>query len=616
MSGTLLLLPIAVPAAAGLLALLPSGKASRFPGWLAVGSGAIHLGLAFFLFPADLALTLPWLGFGIEAALRLTRLGAFVLLAVSAFAFLVSLYSVLFIAAGSAQRWFFAWLLLSVSAASGAVLADNLVLLLLFWEGLLPAMFALIALGANRPYATAIKAAVIVGVSDLCLMLGAMFTWRLAGTLSMSAVRLPLDGLAGPAFLLLMAGAIGKAGAVPFHSWLPDAARDAPLPFMAVLPASIEKLLGIYFLARLSLELFTLTPGSWVSTVLMVVGAATILLAVAMALVQQDFKRLLSYHAISQVGYMSLGIGTALPVGIAGGLFHMLNNALYKSCLFLTAGSVERQAGGTDLAALGGLGRRMPVTAGCFIVSALSISGVPPFNGFFSKELVYEGALERGWLYYAAALLGSFLTAASFLKAGHSAFFGPPAEERREVKEAPWPMLLPMIVLSALCVLFGVANSLPLGGLIAPAMGPAITGGRSFAGFPPSMVLLALTALVLLAAVLNHWYGVRKTGRAVKAVDHIHYAPGLSQVYAVAERGHLDPYTIGRWVVKGLAAALWGIDRGVDWVYETLTVKSGLGLAAVLRRAHNGRFRRYVLWSLAGALAVAVSVIALFGRLR
>ncbi len=102
----------------------------------------------------------------------------------------------------------------------------------------------------------------------------------------------------------------------------------------------------------------------------------------------------------------------------------------------------------------------------------------------------------------------------------------------------------------------------------------------------------------------------------MKAVDHIHYAPGLSRVYAAAERGLLDPYTIGRWVVKGLAAGLWGIDRGVDWIYETLTVKSSLGLTAVLRRVHNGRFRRYVLWSLAGALAVAVSVIALFGRPR
>jgi NADH-quinone oxidoreductase subunit L len=141
-----------------------------------------------------------------------------------------------------------------------------------------------------------------------------------------------------------------------------------------------------------------------------------------MALIQKDYKRLLSYHAISQVGYMILGIGTAVPVGIVGGLFHMINNALYKSCLFLTGGSVEKQTGTTDLEKLGGIGSKMPITFACFIITALSISGVPPFNGFFSKELVYDGALERGFIFYLAAVVGSFFTAASFLKLGHAAF--------------------------------------------------------------------------------------------------------------------------------------------------------------------------------------------------
>ena len=178
----------------------------------------------------------------------------------------------------------------------------------------------------------------------------------------------------------------------------------------------------------MSLDLFVLTPESWVSPVMMWIGAATILLAVMMALVQKDYKKLLAYHAISQVGYMILGIGTALPIGIVGGLFHMVNNAIYKSSLFLSAGAVEKEAGTTDLRELGGLGRSMPVTMICFLVAAASISGVPPFNGFFSKELVYDGALERGWIFYAIALAGSFFTAASFLKLGHAAFFGKPAD--------------------------------------------------------------------------------------------------------------------------------------------------------------------------------------------
>ncbi len=141
----------------------------------------------------------------------------------------------------------------------------------------------------------------------------------------------------------------------------------------------------------------------------MIIGAATILFAVMMALIQKDFKKLLSYHAISQVGYMILGIGTGLPAGIVGGLFHMINHAMYKSCLFLTGGSVEKQAGTTDLKKLGGIGRLMPVTFICFIIAAAAISGVPPLNGFFSKELVYDGALERHWIFYAAALSAHFL---------------------------------------------------------------------------------------------------------------------------------------------------------------------------------------------------------------
>ncbi len=614
MNASLLLLPILLPAAAAVVALvLPVGKARWITSLVAVVVSAAQVLVAVVLFPADMSFTLPWLGMGIECSLRLTRMSAFILLAIAGFSFLVSLYAGASMSRAPSTRPFFAWMLVTVAMASGAVLADNLVLLLVFWEGLLLTLFGMIATGARRPYGTAIKAFVIVGVTDLCMMLGVMLTGRLAGTLTLSLIRLPVDGIGGVAFILLMIGALGKAGAMPFHSWIPDAALDAPLPFMAILPASIEKLLGIYFLARISLDLFTLTPGSWVSVVLMAVGAVTILLAVMMALVQKDYKRLLSYHAISQVGYMVLGIGTALPIGIVGGLFHMINHAMYKSCLFLTGGAVERQAGTTDLERLGGLARGMPITAVCFIVAAASISGVPPFNGFFSKEMVYDAALESGWVFYAAALLGSFFTAASFLKLGHAAFFGKRSEQNAAVREAPLPMLIPMIVLAGLCILFGLGNHLPLAGLIQPAVGEAILGGHSFAGFPASSLLVGLTAAALLLAALNHWYGVHRTGRGLGAVDHIHHAPVLSPVYGLAEAGKLDPYGIGRWIVRGASLGLWGIDRAIDWVYDTLIVKAVHGLSRLGREAHTGNVNRYVFWSLIGALAVVLSMLALLG---
>ena len=153
-----------------------------------------------------------------------------------------------------------------------------------------------------------------------------------------------------------------------------------------------------------------------------------------MALVQHDLKRLLGYHAVSQVGYMVLGIGTGSPVGIAGGLFHMLNHAIYKSCLFFGGGAVEKSAGTTDLENLGGLARSMPVTFGTFLVASLAISGVPPLNGFASKWMIYQGIIEsaRGgghlWvLWLVAAMFGSALTLASFMKVVHAVFLGQPS---------------------------------------------------------------------------------------------------------------------------------------------------------------------------------------------
>ncbi len=276
-------------------------------------------------------------------------------------------------------------------------------------------------------------------------------------------------GLTAAAFILMMIGAIGKAGAMPFHTWIPDAALDAPVTFMAFMPASFEKLLGIYLLARISLDFFVLKVGSPMALVLLIIGAATIVLAVFMALIQKDFKKLLSFHAISQVGYMILGIGTAIPIGIAGGIFHMINHAMYKTGLFLSAGSVEHRTGTTELKKLGGLAREMPWTAFGFSVCALAISGVWPLNGFVSKEMVFHGALETGYPIFAiAAWVGAIFTFASFLKAGHSVFFGPRSTEVPKTRESEWPIVLPILILAALCITFGVYNKLPLENFIQP----------------------------------------------------------------------------------------------------------------------------------------------------
>ncbi|PKM96613.1 MAG: proton-conducting membrane transporter, partial [Elusimicrobia bacterium HGW-Elusimicrobia-3] len=391
----LILIPIVLPLAAALALLLINEKTKYLKELLASAAALVSLAAAanIFMLPTQ-EFTLPWLTEGISFTLRADSLSAFLLLAVSLFSAAISVYS-FSLADKGPSKWFFFNLLMTQAFAAGAALADNMVAMLFFWEGLLVFLYTFIALSQPNKAAkrTAMKAFLINGVTDLCLLVGITITGYIAGTMSMSEIaqnKLTLDySWAVFGYVLLMIGAVSKAGAFPFHTWIPDAATDSSAPFMAYVPAAIDKLLGIYFLARASIYLYQLN--GTMSVVLMSLGAVTILVAVMMAFVQKDYKRLLSYHAVSQTGYMILGIGTLNPIGIAGGLFHMINHATYKSCLFMTAGSVERQAGTGDLSKLGGLFRAMPLTGICFVIAAAAISGIAPLNGFFSKELVYKG---------------------------------------------------------------------------------------------------------------------------------------------------------------------------------------------------------------------------------
>jgi NADH:ubiquinone oxidoreductase subunit 5 (subunit L)/multisubunit Na+/H+ antiporter MnhA subunit len=328
-----------------------------------------------------------------------------------------------------------------------------------------------------------------------------------------------------------------------------------------------------------------------------------------MALIQKDYKRLLSYHAISQVGYMILGVGTLVPAGIVGGLFHMINNALYKCCLFLTGGSVEKQAGTTDLNKLGGLWKKMPITFACFTVAALSISGVPPFNGFFSKELIYDGALERGFIFYLAAIVGSFLTAASFLKLGHAAFLDKERGDTASVKEAPVSMLIPMIVIAVVCIVFGVWNALPIGSLIQPSVAEARLEHCNFAHFPMNPLLVVITIVVLIGAFLNHMYGTKKGGSGLKAAEHIHHAPVLSEIYVKAEKRYFDPYDIGLKFVTVISKVTWTVDKIIDWFYNDLSVRVSYAISSGIRKMHNGSYSRYIIWSVAGAVLIVIFLI-------
>ncbi|MGA1980000.1 MAG: proton-conducting transporter membrane subunit [Sedimentisphaerales bacterium] len=600
MSAKILLLPVIIPLLAAIL--IPVMRRLReIISLLATGSILI---IAIGLFKQQLTYSLPWAGFGMEFIFRLYPFSSFILLSITGLSFLVMLYCCSFMQGKNYPNQFYAYFLITIAMANGAVLADNLVLLLFFWEGLLAVLFGFIAIGGKGAFKTATKMLIIVGVSDLCMMIGIGIVWYLTGIQTISKISVPLNTLGCTAFILMMIGAIAKGGSMPFHTWIPDAAIDAPLPFMAILPGSLEKLLGIYLLTRITLDMFKLPADSRLSVLLMIIGAITIVLAVMMALIQKDYKKLLSYHAISQVGYMILGIGTCLPAGIIGGLFHMINNALYKNCLFLTAGSVEKQTGTTNLNKLGGLWSKMPVTAVCFLITAASISGVPPFNGFFSKEMVYGAAMERHPIFYIAALLGSFLTAASFLKLGHSVYLGKRSQENENAKESTLLMLIPMIVIAAICVLFGLYNRFAVSFFLEPVL-----EGQSFAEHGANTLLITLTAIVLVGALIHHIIGAKINGGGVKAADHIHHAPVLSGIYDRAEKRYFDPYDIGLKIVNIASNILFFLDRAVDWLYDGASVWLAYTTSSGIKRLHTGNYSLYIIWSLLGGLVVLIMML-------
>jgi len=614
MTPKMLLLPILLPAALAMVLLLVPKGVRLLRELLAVAGSGVLLYYAFVFFSVkNLEFSVPWLGMGIDFELRLFHFSSFILLALAGFLLLITLFSTVKMKDAPRVREYYAYLFLTAAFANGAALANNFVPLVFFWEGLLVTLYGFITIGgkptSNR---TAVKALLISGFCDFSMIMGIGILWSVSGTLTMSKVSVEPTGLAAVAFVLMMIGAIGKAGAMPFHTWIPDAALDAPVSFMAFLPAAFEKLLGIYLLARVSLDFFKIRPGSGLSILMMTIGAATIVLAVLAALVQKDFKKLLSFHAISQVGYMVLGVGTAIPIGIAGGVFHMINHAMYKCGLFLSAGSVEHRAGTTDLKRLGGLRKEMPLTAFGFAVCALAISGVWPLNGFVSKEMVFHGAIESGYIVFAvAAWVGAIFTFASFLKAGHSVFFGERSKEVPAVKESQVPVVVPILVLALLCITFGVYNKLPLTLLIQPILAGHVEAGESadFTAHALSLAnpvaLISIACLVL--AFLLHRYGFRKSGRkAYLASEPVHNLPVLHKIYEMSEARVFDLYEQGVKVLQGLSLVLFkGIDRPIDFVFEKVVTATGEKFTGILKKAHNGHYANYLAWCLAGLIIVA-----------
>ena len=528
---------------------------------------------------------------------RFDNLSNFVGFFTGIFSLLIILYSFGFMRGRKGLFRYYSYIILTLVASLGAVFSNNLILFMVFWGFLGLLLYLLIGFGQKEHTpSTAKKTFIIVGGADALMLLGLAFVWRIAGTLQMDKINIALNTKAAVwAYLCFAAGAFAKAGAMPLHTWIPDTAEDAPTPVTAYLPASLDKLLGIYFLARISLDMFQMNTA--MNTVLMAVGSFTIVAAVMMALIQHDLKRLLGYHAVSQVGYMVLGIGTGNPVGIAGGLFHMLNHAIYKSCLFLSGGAVERRTGTTDLKKLGGFAKIMPVTFITFLIAAFAISGVPPFNGFASKWMVYQGVIESGrqggglWvIWLIAAIFGSALTLASFMKAVHAVFLGQASSEtgKKETSPAMW---IPPVFLAALCVIFGVfAYRIPLKLFIFPSLSQEVVFSGIWNANLATALLLAGIIVGIVIYLLGRVAETRETevfvgGEVLKEHPDMRVS-GTGFYNTIQDIGVLR--SIYR-LAKGKAFDLYEVGRKITFAFTR-----------VLRYIHNGVLPTYLAWCLLG----------------
>jgi multicomponent Na+:H+ antiporter subunit D len=399
-------------------------------------------------------------------ALVLDGLSALVLTMVAVVGLAVTVYGARYLEGDEGRPLFFVLFNLLVVGMNGAVLAGDLFNLYVFIEIASIASYALVAFGTGaREIEAAFKYLLLGAVASLALLLGIGVLYRAAGVLNFADLSLAIAEGQVPASALqlvaglFLAGFAIKAAMMPFHAWLPDAHASAPAPISAMLSGLLIKTLGIYALVRVFYVVLGMggPVGESLQTLLLVFGCLSMVGGVLLALGQDDVKRLLAYSSISQMGFVLVALGTNTWLGVVAALFHALNHALFKSALFLSSGSLERLTGTRRLSEMGGLLKLAPATSLGAMGACLSIAGVPPFNGFWSKLLILVALFEAGLpLVGGLAAATAVLTLLAVLKIQRQAFFGPLPERLVGVREVPAAMHVPVLALSLLCLALGV----------------------------------------------------------------------------------------------------------------------------------------------------------------
>ena len=355
-------------------------------------------------------------------------------------------------------------ILLLMMGMNGIVMVTDIFSLYVFIEVTSAASFILIAINKKRDELEgAFKYYLMSALATIMLLLSITFLFALAGDTSYSAIAAYIGGLNGnypPALMasmiLFAAAILVKSGVVPFHTWVPDAHSSAPSPVSVMLAGAVIKVSGVYSLMRIYRDVFLYDPA--LGRVLSLLGLASIVIGALGAIGQTDIKRMLAFSSVSQIGYIVLGLSAGSALGFAGALLHFFNHATFKSLLFTGSAAIVMQTGTRDMNKMGGLGEKMPVTAISSIIGFLSMAGIPPLSGFWSKLLIIMAVWKiSGWL-AAIALASSILTIGYFLLLQKKVFFGKPAPDMEHVREGPGSIVFAEVLLSALNVLTGILS--------------------------------------------------------------------------------------------------------------------------------------------------------------
>jgi len=548
-------------------------------------------------------------GVTIQLGLILDSLTAVMLIVVTVVSLMVQIYSQGYMHGDPGYHRYFAFMSLFTASMLGVVLASNLLFMYVFWELVGLCSYLLIGFWFHKPAAAdaAKKAFIVTRLGDFGFLAAILALYFNTGTFDIAELHsLAIAGVLSGTVLTwvaigIFAGAVGKSAQFPLHVWLPDA-MEGPTPVSALIHAATMVAAGVFLVAR-TFPLFAhsieaLTTGA-------IIGGFTAIFAASMGLVMTDIKRVLAYSTISQLGYMMLGLGTG---GIAIGIFHLFNHAFFKALLFLGAGSVNHATGTFDIRRMGGLRKVMPWTYATFLIAALSIAGIWPLSGFWSKDEVLASSLASQPVLFTLAMITVFMTAfymfrVVFLTFGGEYRGGSP-EAHGKPHESPLVMVAPMVVLAVLSVISGFWN---VTGQFGAFMGHGEI--HSFAhGFfgilthPLPWLSLILAGLGILLAYALYSAKRLSPERIVSRVSSLHTL--LSRKYWFDEV--YENIIVGRILNGGLFAGLQLFDsKGVDGVVNGVA-DGAVATGSAIRRAQTGQLQLYGI-----AIGVGILVISI-----